>query len=262
MESHRFIGEQAALAELFAALAEAQGELGGVIAKNRTVVVRHKSGGQHSYAYATLDTILAKAVPLLSSKGLALIQFPVSHERTNILITSLVHKSGARLEVEMALPSSSDIQDLGKSITYMRRYVVQSVLGLAAEEDSDGPGREGEDRRSSKPRQGASDRAQQRRPPKQEQGRQQRPQSDQQAGAKEARQVKAMLEAKRAELGEKNYREVVPRDPTNLAEAKAACLRLEKVQPPAAPEAAPASEVVQQARQQKVENWQNEVQST
>jgi len=39
----------------------------------------------------------------------------------------------------MPVPRGEDIKALGASITYLRRYSLQAMLGVAAEEDTDGP---------------------------------------------------------------------------------------------------------------------------
>ena len=261
MEGYAIDGDAEAVSALYTDIGYVQGKLGGAIKKNRTVVVRHKSGGQHSYSYATLDAILAAASGPLAEKGMAIVQFPAPSDGGTHLITMLTHPKGATLTVRMPLRASGDIQELGKAITYMRRYVAQGLLGLAAEEDSDGPGRQGEESRSSGPRQSAQGRPKQSRPSKQQSQKKKSEMSPEQA--KEAAQVKAMLAAKRIELGHDWYRQIVGEEPTSLAEAKAACVRLAEAEKMAAVEPPPtqdAKDVVAESRDgQEVRNWQNDL---
>jgi hypothetical protein len=57
-----------------------------------------------------------------------------------VLFTKLVHVSGEAWNHETPLYlTDKTMQGLGAAITYARRYAWQSVLGIAAEEDTDGP---------------------------------------------------------------------------------------------------------------------------
>lgn len=129
-------------AALFAALSAAQGELKNP-AKNRTVKVRMKSGGEYTFDYATLDSILEDARPVLAKNGLALVQGLQAGEQL-LLLTRLGHKSGEWLEVETpVLTVEHGPQALGSAISYARRYAVAPLLGIASEEDDDGNGASG-----------------------------------------------------------------------------------------------------------------------
>lgn len=118
---------------LAAALAKAQAAF-PAIQRDKEVVVQKKAGGQYTFKYAPLDTILAATRKPLSDNGLALVQLLDDGE----LVTMLLHSSGARLSGRVALPTEVDIQGLGSAITYLRRYSLQAILGIAAEEDDDG----------------------------------------------------------------------------------------------------------------------------
>ena len=142
-----------ALAE---ALVAAQAELPCALGKDADGQI-----GQRSYRYLTLDKLIAETRPILQAHGLALMQFPSMQQSGDhvvpILVTRLTHKSAdATLftssatglsntiseSIEYAMPlylSEKTMQGLGAAITYARRYAWQSVLGIAAEEDTDGP---------------------------------------------------------------------------------------------------------------------------
>ena len=51
------------------------------------------------------------------------------------LVTVLMHESGETIEGRTAIPDTSDIQAFGSAITYLRRYAIQSLLGIAAGAD-------------------------------------------------------------------------------------------------------------------------------
>ena len=121
------------LGPLVAALAKAQTEF-ATVTRDKTVTVQTKTGGSYKFSYAPLDTILAAVRAPLSKHGLVLVQTLDD----GALVTSLLHESGASISGRMALPGTTDIQGLGSAITYLRRYAIQAVLGIAAEEDDDG----------------------------------------------------------------------------------------------------------------------------
>ena len=49
--------------------------------------------------------------------------------------TLLIDLDGGSVESSMQLPSIQDPQKIGSAITYYRRYTLQSLLGLQAEDD-------------------------------------------------------------------------------------------------------------------------------
>lgn len=132
-----------ALAE---ALVAAQAELPCAIGKDADGQI-----GQRSYRYLTLDKLIAETRPILQKHGLTIRQWPSYIERGDeaaipALMTELVHDSGELVWKQMPLYlTDKTMQGLGAAITYARRYAWQSVLGIAAEEDTDGPAEPGAD---------------------------------------------------------------------------------------------------------------------
>lgn len=100
--------------------------------------------GQYGYAYAPLENLLAATVPALNKHGLCLMQ-PLASKAGggHLLRTWIGHSSGALLEMETDIPRADKIQALGSSITYLRRYTVQSLLGVNGEDDDDGNAADG-----------------------------------------------------------------------------------------------------------------------
>ncbi len=121
------------LGELAAALAKAQSTF-PPIKRDKVVTVKTKTGGSYTFAYAPLEAILEAVREPLASNGLAFVQAIDTDE----LVTTLLHSSGAFLEAHTRLPESADIQAFGSAITYLRRYALQAMLGIATEEDDDG----------------------------------------------------------------------------------------------------------------------------
>lgn len=121
------------LGPLAGALAKAQTQF-PAIKRDKKVTVTPKNSAPYSFNYAPLDTILDAVRGPLAANGLAVAQVLDDGD----LITMLMHDSGAVLSGRVSLPAADNIQGLGSAITYLRRYALQAVLGIAAEEDDDG----------------------------------------------------------------------------------------------------------------------------
>ena len=123
----------AELGQLAAALAKAQAAF-GTVTRDKHVSITTKTGGKYEFDYAPLESILAATRTPLSANGLALVQMLDD----GALVTSLYHESGAVISGRIDLPHTDDIKGLGSAITYLRRYAIQAMLGIAAEDDDDG----------------------------------------------------------------------------------------------------------------------------
>lgn len=131
------------IAELAKALASAQIAF-DAIKRDRTVKVRTKTGGEYTFSYAPLDTVLAAIRPALSANGLALVQACHVEAGAEFLRTTLLHSSGEFVANDTAvLVSDRGPQAYGSALTYAARYGVTRLLCLASEEDDDGNGAEG-----------------------------------------------------------------------------------------------------------------------
>lgn len=88
--------------------------------------------------YASLDDILAMAVPVLNANGLSLMQ-SVDGETIS---TTVFHESGQWISSGpmKLLIDKQNMQGMGSAITYGRRYSVASTLGIDSDEDDDGNG--------------------------------------------------------------------------------------------------------------------------
>jgi hypothetical protein len=82
--------------------------------------------------YFDINSLIEQVDPLLEKNGLLLLQ-PIEHNRVRSII---YHTETAQFVYsEMDLPNLQDPQKLGSAITYYRRYTLQSLLGLQAEDD-------------------------------------------------------------------------------------------------------------------------------
>ena len=120
---------------LAAALAKFQAEM-PVVPKSHTAKVPTKSGGSYSYTYADLADVTEAAMPLLAKHALAYAAEPDVTERGLVLRGVLMHDSGEERTGTLPL-SGNTPQELGSSITYMRRYLLGCLTGIVTDDDDD-----------------------------------------------------------------------------------------------------------------------------
>lgn len=108
------------------------------VKKARVAKVETKSGPGYSYKYANLSNVSDKLLPLLAELGLSWQTLPrLNDAGTFVLFYRLWHTSGDGDEGEWPIVHSGTMQSVGSAITYARRYALQSVTGLAPEDDDD-----------------------------------------------------------------------------------------------------------------------------
>lgn len=123
--------------KIFEALAKAQSEIASP-EKNKTVVVKTKTGGSYNFKYATLDAIIDCVRKPLSKNGMWFTQTLANGNGKYRLVTTLGHSSGQWIASETPILSgSADNQEFGSALTYMKRYALSALLGVAADEDDD-----------------------------------------------------------------------------------------------------------------------------
>lgn len=116
------------IAALAAALAKAQGEMENAGKNSVNPHFRSK--------YADLAEIINTVRPVLSKHGLAVTQFPAFEGGTAHVETVLTHASGEWMSGTCSAPvQKSDPQGVGSALTYLRRYSLAAVCGLAQEDD-------------------------------------------------------------------------------------------------------------------------------
>lgn len=116
------------------AVAEAKREI-PVITKNAT--------GHNKMRYANFAAIAKAVDPILGTHGLSY-RFRTSQTDKAISVTCVLsHKAGHSEETTLSGPadasgSKNAIQAIGSTLTYLQRYSLVQMLGLAAAEDDDG----------------------------------------------------------------------------------------------------------------------------
>ena len=117
-------------AELFAALSRAQGNVEN--AKKLSNNPHFKS------KYADLATIWDVIREPFTNEGLSVLQLPCAAPTGSVgLTTTLCHKSGQFVSDSffLALKDASNPQQAGSAFTYMKRYSLLGVAGIASEDD-------------------------------------------------------------------------------------------------------------------------------
>jgi hypothetical protein len=88
--------------------------------------------------YADLTSIRKAIKDPLSKNGLAIFQIPETRDGKTVLVSRLMHKSGQWIEGECdLLVDKPTMQGMGSAITYMKRYSLAAIVGIA-EDDDDG----------------------------------------------------------------------------------------------------------------------------
>jgi hypothetical protein len=133
------------IAQLAVAMAKAQPELVNPVKSLTAVFERGRNGnGALSYRYAPLSAGLDIVRRTLGKYELAVIQTThVDNDRGLVLLTTTIaHGSGEWISALWPVCHISDIGHpklMGAALTYARRYCLFTMVGLAGEDDLDGP---------------------------------------------------------------------------------------------------------------------------
>ena len=123
------------------------GALAGALAKCQGEFTAVKKGTEgHGYSYSDITAVLKASSPITSKHGIAITQVNLSKITDDVLLTGvktiLMHSGGGYISGEVYMPTSktkmnSLVQMFGVNTTYLRRYGLQSALGLSST-DNDG----------------------------------------------------------------------------------------------------------------------------
>lgn len=118
--------------ELFAALAKAQAEVEN--ATKGSINPHFKS------KYADLAEVLNTVRPTFAKHGLSLLQSTAFEGSLVSVTTVIAHEGGGHVSsTASCVPAKSDAQGIGAATTYLRRYGLAAMTGVA-QEDDDGVG--------------------------------------------------------------------------------------------------------------------------
>lgn len=116
--------------KITAALVEVQGKVGNV--------AKDASNPHFNSSYVTLAAIREACRQPLVDAGIAVVQAPDSAHNVVSVTTTLLHTSGQYISSRCsAQVRDAGAQQVGSGITYLRRYALAAMVGIAPEEDDD-----------------------------------------------------------------------------------------------------------------------------
>lgn len=115
---------------------------------NAKVQVSTRKGGKYTFEYTDLNGILAAVRPIFIENKLTIMQNSYSTIENGITLacveTTFLHESGEYAKsYPLKFPAAESMQDFGGQITYMKRYSLAAMLGIATEKDDDANGSSG-----------------------------------------------------------------------------------------------------------------------
>jgi hypothetical protein len=129
------MNKSVSITKLAEALSKAQAEMPVVRMNAQNPFLKNK--------YADLGAVIETSRPILAKYGLSVSQFPTGTGEQIGVTSVLMHSSGEWLEDTIYISASdqkglSVAQSAGVVISYLRRYSWASMLGMYADEDTDG----------------------------------------------------------------------------------------------------------------------------
>jgi hypothetical protein len=126
---------------IISALAQAQLKFRPV-SRDRVAKVS-SARADYTYRYADLASVIASVRPALNEQGIALVQSAnvINGDRAVLLQvdTRFLHTSGQWIGSVLRLPlNDATPQTMGSLLTYLRRYGLSALAGVASEDDDDG----------------------------------------------------------------------------------------------------------------------------
>jgi hypothetical protein len=116
------------IAAISAAIAKAQNEVENASKNAKNPHFKSK--------YADLAELLNTVRPVFSSHGLAIVQMPSFVDGIASVETMISHSSGEWISSICSSPvGKQDAQGVGSAITYLRRYSLAAMCGIAQEDD-------------------------------------------------------------------------------------------------------------------------------
>jgi hypothetical protein len=114
-------------------------ELSAALAKAQSEMSNPKKNADNPFfksQYADLAEVINVSKPVLARHGLSIIQLPGFDDGLVTVETILAHESGEWVSGVMSMmPVKHDPQGLGSCVSYIRRYSLAAVAGLAQEDD-------------------------------------------------------------------------------------------------------------------------------
>lgn len=115
------------------------GKLAGALAKAQGLIRGAVKDSENPYfksSYADLASVWEACRDALSKNDLAVIQTTEPDDKGIVVVTTLAHSSGEWMRGKLrVIPAKNDAQAIGSVITYMRRYSLAAIVGIAQVDD-------------------------------------------------------------------------------------------------------------------------------
>jgi hypothetical protein len=117
------------ISNISAALLKAQRVMGNATKDSKNPFFKSK--------YADLNAVREAVLPPLNENGISVIQPTIFHEGKKFVQTMFLHESGEYISglTEILASKETDAQAQGSGISYARRYGLQSLANIGAEDD-------------------------------------------------------------------------------------------------------------------------------
>ena len=119
---------------------ESIAKISAALVKSQAEMSNAKKGASNPFfksKYADLNSIREAALPVLNSHGITVIQPTCVVDGINYVETILLHESGEYISslTQIVVDKVTDAQKHGSGLSYARRYALQSIVCLGAEDD-------------------------------------------------------------------------------------------------------------------------------
>lgn len=117
------------IAKLAVALVKAQSIMGNAIKDAKNPFFKS--------SYANLNAVREAVLPAMNANGISVLQPTIQIEGKSFVETVLLHESGEFISslTEVIVSKANDAQQQGSGISYARRYGLQSLVNIGADDD-------------------------------------------------------------------------------------------------------------------------------
>lgn len=117
------------IANISKAILKAQKEMGNAIKDSANPFFKSK--------YADLNSVREACIPALNNNGITALQPIVMINGVDYVETILLHESGEFFSslTKIIFSKQNDAQSMGSGISYARRYALQSIVNIGADDD-------------------------------------------------------------------------------------------------------------------------------
>ncbi|CAB5178844.1 Essential recombination function protein [uncultured Caudovirales phage] len=100
-------------------------------------IVADSTNPFHKNKYASLSQHLTTLKPIFAKNGLGILQLPIGDMESVGVRTIIIHADGGSVRADALVPAEKGIsgQNAGSLYSYLRRYALASVAGVATEDD-------------------------------------------------------------------------------------------------------------------------------